>query len=234
MSIGPSIRSRSRPAAVPAPSVDVKGINRKLNTLLQSQLWTETSGGSFADTRARLYQQLQQIYGTPASPGAFDTAYNNFTNALQGLTTSPSSYSAQTAVLSAAQQLTQHLNSMTGGIQAMRSQAEQGISDRNSAGQSGHADHRADQPKAVGDLTAGRHHGDARRSARSGRHPALAADEYHRRQERQRSDRGIHRLGSATGRGAGFPARVRRPGLAFGDFALECKRRRRTVPAPLR
>ena len=123
-----STRSRSGPAAIPGTSVDIKGINRKLNTLLQSQLWTETSGGSFADTRAQLYQQLQQIYGTPASPGAFDTAYNNFTNALQGLTTSPSSYSAQTAVLSAAQQLTQHLNSMTGGIQAMRSQAEQGIS----------------------------------------------------------------------------------------------------------
>ena len=31
-------------------SVDTDGINRNLNTLLQSQLWTETSGGSYADT----------------------------------------------------------------------------------------------------------------------------------------------------------------------------------------
>ena len=110
-------------------SVDVKGINRNLNTLLQSQLWTETSGGSYADTKAGLYQQLQQIYGTPGSPGAFDTSFNNFTSALQALSTSPSSYSSQTGVLSAAQQLTQNLNQMTGGIQTLRSQAEQSISD---------------------------------------------------------------------------------------------------------
>jgi len=47
--------------------VEVVGINRNLNTLLQSQLWTETSGGSYADTTAQLYQQLQQVYGTPGS-----------------------------------------------------------------------------------------------------------------------------------------------------------------------
>jgi flagellar hook-associated protein 1 len=110
-------------------SVDIVGINRNLDSLLQNQLWTETSGGSYADTKAGLYQQLQQVYGTPGTAGAFDTSYNNFTTALQALSTSPSSYSSQTAVLGAAQQLTQNLNSMTGSIQALRSQAEQGIAD---------------------------------------------------------------------------------------------------------
>jgi flagellar hook-associated protein 1 FlgK len=109
-------------------SVDIKGVNRNLNTLLQSQLWTETSGGSYADTKAQLYQQLQQVYGTPGSAGAFDTTFNDFANALQSLSTSPASYTARTAALGAAQQLTQNLNSMTGGIQLLRSQAEQGIS----------------------------------------------------------------------------------------------------------
>src|SRR5258708_12800090 len=108
-------------------SVDVIGITRNLNTLLQKQLWTETSGGSSADTKAQIYQQLQQIYGTPGSTGAFDTAFNNFTTALQSLSTNPASYSARAGVLSAAQQLTQSLNSMSGGIQLLRSQAEQGI-----------------------------------------------------------------------------------------------------------
>src|SRR5271166_3924415 len=46
-------------------SVDVIGVNRNLDSLLQSQLWTETSGGSYADKTAQLYQQLQQLYGTP-------------------------------------------------------------------------------------------------------------------------------------------------------------------------
>jgi len=36
-------------------SVDTTGINRNLNTLLQNQLWTETSGGSYADTVAQMY-----------------------------------------------------------------------------------------------------------------------------------------------------------------------------------
>src|SRR5579863_3004349 len=108
-------------------SVQIEGVNRNLNSLLQNQLWTETSGGAYADTKSKLYQQLQQVYGTPGSASAFDTSFNNFTAAVQTLTTSPASYSAQTGVLSAAQQLAQNLNSMTGSIQSLRSQAEQGI-----------------------------------------------------------------------------------------------------------
>jgi flagellar hook-associated protein 1 FlgK len=108
-------------------SVAVDGINRNLNTLLQSQLWTETSGGSYADTTASLYQQLQNVYGTPGSSTSFDAIFNNFTSALQSLSTSPSSYSAQSAVVSSAQAVAQNLNSMTGNIQQLRTQAEQGI-----------------------------------------------------------------------------------------------------------
>jgi flagellar hook-associated protein 1 FlgK len=108
-------------------SVDVTGINRNLNTLLQSQLWTESSGGSYADTTANLYQQLQQVYGTPGSSTSFDTIFNNFTTALQSLSTSPSSYSAQAAAVSSAQAVAQNLNSMTASVQQMRTQAEQGI-----------------------------------------------------------------------------------------------------------
>src|ERR1700744_2170174 len=108
-------------------SVDVIGINRNLNTLLQSQLWTETSGGSYADTTSSLYQQLQNIYGTPGTPSSFDGIYNSFTTALQPLATSPSSYSAQAAVVSSAQAVAQNLNSMTASVQQLRTQAEAGI-----------------------------------------------------------------------------------------------------------
>ncbi|HUI15274.1 MAG TPA: flagellar hook-associated protein FlgK [Xanthobacteraceae bacterium] len=108
-------------------SVDITGVNRNLNTLLQSQLWTETSGGSYADTTAQLYQQLQQIYGTPGSSSSFNAIFNNFTSALQALSTSPSSYSTQSGVIGAAQSLAQNLNSMSAGIQQLRSQAEAGI-----------------------------------------------------------------------------------------------------------
>jgi flagellar hook-associated protein 1 len=107
--------------------VDSSGINRNLDALLQSQLWTESSGGSYADTAARLYQQLQPIYGTPGSSSSFDAVFNNFTGALQALATNPSSYSGQVAVIGAAQALAQNLNAMTAGVQQLRSQAEAGI-----------------------------------------------------------------------------------------------------------
>jgi flagellar hook-associated protein 1 FlgK len=109
-------------------SVETSGINRNLNQLLQSQLWTETSGGSYADMTSQLYQQLQNIYGTPNSSTSFDAIYNNFTNALQALATNPGSSSNQSAVVGAAQSLAQNLNSMTSGVQQIRTQAEQGIS----------------------------------------------------------------------------------------------------------
>jgi flagellar hook-associated protein 1 len=114
-------------AGQPGVSVDTTGINRNLNTLLQSQLWTETSGGTYADTTSQLYQQLQQIYGTPGSASSFSGIYSNFTFAVQALSTSPSSYSAQTQVISAAQAVTQNLSAMTGTVQNLRTQAEQGI-----------------------------------------------------------------------------------------------------------
>jgi flagellar hook-associated protein 1 FlgK len=112
----------------PGASVVSEGINRNLNTLLQSQLWTETSGGSYADTLNTLYQQLQNVYGTPGASSSFDAIYNNFTTALQSLSTTPSSYSNQSEVITAAQGLAQNLNSMTTSIQQLRTQAEAGIS----------------------------------------------------------------------------------------------------------
>jgi flagellar hook-associated protein 1 len=108
-------------------SVDTDGISRDLNTLLQNQIWTETSGDSYADTSSQIYQQLQQIYGTPGSSTSFDAIFDNFTTAVQGLASDPGSSSQQSAVIGAAQELAQNLNSMTTSIQELRTQAEQGI-----------------------------------------------------------------------------------------------------------
>src|SRR5262249_37346958 len=107
--------------------VDVAGVNRTLDRLVQNQLWTETSGGSYADAAAQLYGQLQQIYGTPGSANAIDKTFNNFTAAMQALATSPASGAAQSGAASAAQQLAQTLNGMSSSIQGLRTQAEQGI-----------------------------------------------------------------------------------------------------------
>jgi len=107
--------------------VRVTSINRVLDTFLQQQLRTESAGGAYADLRASFYQQLQQIYGQPGSDTSLDAVFNNFTSAVQALSTSPSSFTAQNQTISAAQNMAQQLNNATARIQALRSEADQGI-----------------------------------------------------------------------------------------------------------
>jgi len=108
-------------------SVQVTSINRLLDTFVQNQLWTENAGGGYADLRGNFYQQLQQVYGQPGSTTSLDAVFNSFTSAVQTLSSSPNSYSAQTQALSAAQTFAQQLNSASSQVQALRSQADQGI-----------------------------------------------------------------------------------------------------------
>jgi flagellar hook-associated protein 1 len=108
-------------------SVRVAGINRVLDSFVQQQLRTESSGGAYADLSAKFYQQLQQVYGQPGSNTTLDSMFNNFTTAVQALSTSPNSSAAQSQTVSAAQALAAQLNSATATIQSLRSQADQGI-----------------------------------------------------------------------------------------------------------
>jgi flagellar hook-associated protein 1 FlgK len=110
-------------------SVNVTGVQRELDTYVQRQLRVENSGASYADTLAQSFSQLQDVYGTPGSDNTLESVYNSFTNALQTLSSSPDDTAAQSAVLSAAQLLTQQLNQSSDQIQALRGDAELGISD---------------------------------------------------------------------------------------------------------
>lgn len=110
-------------------SVRVAAVSRELDQYVQRQMRVESSGASYADLRAQFYDRLQNVYGVPGADSTLETVYNKFTSALQNLTTSPDSPSARTAVLSAAQVLTQQLNSMTGQVQGLRTDAELGLAD---------------------------------------------------------------------------------------------------------
>src|ERR1700722_1399562 len=108
-------------------SVQVTGVNRQLDLYVHSQLRTETGGGAYADQTANILGQLQDVYGTPGGAGTLETSYSNFTTALQALSTSQGSTSAQTTALAAAQSLAQSLNQTSQGIQSLRSNVEQDI-----------------------------------------------------------------------------------------------------------
>ncbi|HZT24674.1 MAG TPA: flagellar hook-associated protein FlgK [Pseudolabrys sp.] len=107
--------------------VRIADVQRELDQYIQSQLRTENAGASYADTRAQMFQQLQDVYGQPGGADALETVYNNFTSALQALSTSPDDPSAQRAVVSSAQLLAQQLNQSTASIQNLRESAELGI-----------------------------------------------------------------------------------------------------------
>jgi flagellar hook-associated protein 1 FlgK len=110
-------------------SVRVGAINRELDVYLQRQLRTEAAGGAYASLRAQFYSRLQSLYGEPGAEATLETSFNNFTASMQTLASSPEASSARSAAISAAQVLAQQLNSMSTGIQALRADAELGLSD---------------------------------------------------------------------------------------------------------
>jgi flagellar hook-associated protein 1 len=114
-------------------TVQTTGVNRQLDLFVQNQLRTETSGGSYANQTANILGQLQSVYGTPGGDGTLETSLNNFTTALQSLSSNPGNSSAQGVALSAAQTLAQQLNTTTQGIQSLRTNVDQDIG--NSAAQ---------------------------------------------------------------------------------------------------
>jgi flagellar hook-associated protein 1 FlgK len=120
------VTTAAGPAGV---SVRVDGINRELDQFLQRQLQTESSGGAYADLKSQFYNRLQEVYGSPGSASSIDTVYNNFTTAMQALSTSPDDTSARASVVSSAQVLAQQLNSLTSSVQGLRSDAESGLAD---------------------------------------------------------------------------------------------------------
>ena len=108
-------------------SVLVTGVTRDLDTFIQGQLRTETGGAGYADQISNILGQLQSIYGTPGGTGTLETAFNNFTSAVQALQTNTTGLSAQTTALSAAQSLAQQLNTTSQGIQTLRTNVNQDI-----------------------------------------------------------------------------------------------------------
>jgi flagellar hook-associated protein 1 len=109
--------------------VRVSDIQREIDLYVQKQLRVENAGASYADTRAGMYTQLQNLYGQPGDSTSLESVYNSFTSSLQALSTSPDDPGARSAVISSAQLLTQQLNQLSGNVQSLRSNAELGIAD---------------------------------------------------------------------------------------------------------
>jgi flagellar hook-associated protein 1 FlgK len=108
--------------------VRVAAVQREIDTYVQRQLRTETSGLAFSSVAANFLGQLQSIYGTPGGEGSLDKRVSTFTNALDALATTPSSQSARQGVLNEAKLMVQQLKGMSQSIQSMRQDADRGLS----------------------------------------------------------------------------------------------------------
>ena len=111
-------------AAGSGGGVRVVGVSRELDIFVQRQLRAELAGAAYADKISSYYGRIEQVYGRPGGINALDTLFNNFTNSLQSLVTSPESVSGRSQVLNEAAVLAQHLNAMSADIQSLRSEAE--------------------------------------------------------------------------------------------------------------
>jgi len=85
---------------------------------------TATSAASAAST---YFQQIQSLFGQVNDGNSLGDVYNNFTTALQTLSTSPDDAVAQQDAVSAGQTLAQKLNSTSSGIQQIRASADSQI-----------------------------------------------------------------------------------------------------------
>ena len=111
-------------AASNAGGVQLLGVTRELDIFVQRQLRAELAGASYAGKVNDYFQRIAQIYGQPGGLNALDTLYNNFSNSLRSLMTSPELIAMRTDVLNQAAVLAQQLNAMSGDIQELRTQAE--------------------------------------------------------------------------------------------------------------
>jgi flagellar hook-associated protein 1 len=108
--------------------VRIAAIQREIDTYVQRQLRTETSGLSFSNVAANYLSQLQGLFGKPGSQTSLDSLVTKFTGALDVLATTPSSQSARQDVLKEAGLLANQMNRLSSDIQDMREDADRGIS----------------------------------------------------------------------------------------------------------
>ena len=107
--------------------VRVVGVTREIDLFVQRQLRAELAGANYANSISGYYSRIEQVYGQPGGINSLDTIYNNFTNSLQALVTSPESLATRSQVLNEAAVLAQHLNAMSADVQSLRSEAEVAI-----------------------------------------------------------------------------------------------------------
>lgn len=105
------------------------GTVRAVDKLLQNSLRTQVTAGQYTSITSQYADRLDQLFGQPGDASALDSIYNDFTNSLQNLATSPEDTTAQAAAVDKARVLVQDVQSISDSIQGLRLETEQGLGD---------------------------------------------------------------------------------------------------------
>lgn len=99
-------------------------VTRAFNQSLQQYYTKSTSETGFASVRADFLDRLQTYFGKPGSAGSLDSAFNDLTNSLSSLATSPDDYASRLDALEKAGEMVATLNGLTSKIQELRRETE--------------------------------------------------------------------------------------------------------------
>jgi len=100
---------------------------RVTDTSLTNSLRDQNSVTSAAATLNTYYAQIQNLFGTVGAANSLADTLNQFSSALQTLSTTPEDTVAQANAITAGQQLTSQLNGLSQSIQTLRSRADSQI-----------------------------------------------------------------------------------------------------------
>jgi len=102
-------------------------VGRVVDTFLQQQLRNEIAAQGNVGVRSDFLSLVDQFFGEPGGATGLDTIINEFTSALQNLTTLPDQPSVQQATVASAAVLAGQLNQLSEEVQSLRTQTEVGL-----------------------------------------------------------------------------------------------------------
>lgn len=102
-------------------------VQRTLDLEVQRLVRENRPGATFANLTADITARLDSLYGAPGDSTSLNALYNQFTQSLQDLATTPEDFSIRSTVLSDAQILAQRINAVSDGVQSIRTEQESNI-----------------------------------------------------------------------------------------------------------
>ncbi len=107
--------------------VRIGDVTRVVNEFLQTELRGEISNLSSLNTKKQFVDRLDELFGQPGGANALDTILNNFTDAIQQLTTSPDDFTVRQTAVADAQGIAAQLRTLSTEIQDLRQLAEDSL-----------------------------------------------------------------------------------------------------------